>query len=113
MGQTSTSPFMNIRNGTEKKVLFNARDELGDKIEKLTAMMGRLAAKKVMIKDHLNPKYIKVEVLTHKVKTGPTIREIYQNRSILGTRSDSRTRGQYGNNRPRFQQNSQREQFPR
>ena len=45
-GQTSTSPFMNIRDETERKVSFNARDELGDKIDKLTVMMGRLAAKK-------------------------------------------------------------------
>ena len=44
-GQTSTSPFMNIRDGTERKVLFNDTDELGEKIDKLTAMMGRLAAK--------------------------------------------------------------------
>ena len=44
-GQTSTSPFMNIRDGTERKVSFNARDELGDKIDKLTFMMSRLAAK--------------------------------------------------------------------
>ena len=27
---------MNIRNGTERKVSFNARDELGDKIDMLT-----------------------------------------------------------------------------
>ena len=36
---------MNIRDGTERKVSFNARDELGDKIDKLTSMMGRVAAK--------------------------------------------------------------------
>ena len=36
---------MNIRDGTERKVSFSARDELGDKIYKLTVMMGRLAAK--------------------------------------------------------------------
>ena len=35
-GQTSTSPFMNIRDGTDKRVSFNTRDELGDKIDKLT-----------------------------------------------------------------------------
>ena len=29
-----------------------------------------------MTKDHLNPKYIKVEVLTPKVQTEPTMREI-------------------------------------
>ena len=36
---------MNIRDGTERKVSFNARDELGDKIDKITAVMSRLAAK--------------------------------------------------------------------
>ena len=27
-GQTSTSPFMSVRDGTERKVSFNTRDEL-------------------------------------------------------------------------------------
>ena len=44
-GQTSASPFMNIREGTERKVSFNGRDELGDKIDKQTVMMNRLAAR--------------------------------------------------------------------
>ena len=44
-GQTSASPFINIREGTERKVSFNARDELGDKIDKLTFMMNRLASR--------------------------------------------------------------------
>ena len=43
-GQTSTSPFMNIREGTDKRVSFNTRDELGDKIDKLTVMMSKLVA---------------------------------------------------------------------
>ena len=43
-GQTSTSPFMSIRGGTDKRVSFNARDELGDKIDKLTIVMSKLAA---------------------------------------------------------------------
>ena len=38
---------MNIRDETKSKVSFNARDELGDKIDKLTAMMSRLAAKDI------------------------------------------------------------------
>ena len=45
IGQSSTSPFMNIRDETERKVSFNVRDVLGDKIDKLTVMIGRLAAK--------------------------------------------------------------------
>ena len=44
-GQTSTSPFMNVGGGAERKVSFNTRDELGDKIDKLTVVMSRLAAK--------------------------------------------------------------------
>ena len=44
MGQTSTSPFLSIREGTDKRVSFNARDELGDKIDKLTVVMSKLAA---------------------------------------------------------------------
>ena len=44
-GQISTSPFMNIRDRNDKRVSFNTRDELGDKIDKLTVMMSKLAAK--------------------------------------------------------------------
>ena len=44
-GQTSTSPFMIIREGINRKVSFDTRDKLGDKIDKLTVMLGRLAAK--------------------------------------------------------------------
>ena len=43
-GQTSTSPFMSIREGTDKRVSFNAKDQLGDKIDKLTMVMSKLAA---------------------------------------------------------------------
>ena len=43
-GQTSTSPFISIREGMDKRVSFNARDELRDKIDKLTMVMSKLAA---------------------------------------------------------------------
>ena len=43
MGQTSTSPFLSIREGTDQRVSFNARDELGDKLDKLTVVMSKLA----------------------------------------------------------------------
>ena len=42
--QTSTSPFMSIREGIDKRVSFDTRDELGDKIDKLTVVMSKLAA---------------------------------------------------------------------
>ena len=44
-GQTSTSLFMSIREGTDKRVSCNTKDKLGDKIDKLTAVMSKLAAK--------------------------------------------------------------------
>ena len=44
-GQTSTSPFMSIREGANRRMSFDTRDELGDKIDKLTVILGSLAAK--------------------------------------------------------------------
>ena len=44
-GQSSASPFMTIRDGSDRKVSFNTRYELGDKIDKLTVAISRLAAK--------------------------------------------------------------------
>ena len=43
-GQTSTSPFMSVREGTDRRVSFNIRDKLGDKIDRLTVVMSKLAA---------------------------------------------------------------------
>ena len=63
---------MNIRDGTERKVSFNARDELGDKIDKLTVMMSRLASKD----SNANCKYIKAEFPTLRVRIDPIIREV-------------------------------------
>ena len=40
-GQTPTSPFMSVRDGTDRRVSFNARDELGDKLDKLTVVMSK------------------------------------------------------------------------
>ena len=60
-GQSSTSPFMNIRDGTDKRVSFNTRDELGDKIDKLTVMMSKLAAKDSHERNLLNPRFTKAE----------------------------------------------------
>ena len=55
-GQTFTSPFMSIREGANRKVSFETRDELGDKIDKLTVMLGRLAAKDNNKKRPFKPK---------------------------------------------------------
>ena len=40
-----TSPFMSVRDGTDRRVSFNTREELGNKIDKLTMIMSKLVAK--------------------------------------------------------------------
>ena len=92
-GQTSTSPFMKVRDGIERKVSFNARDELGDKIDKLTVMMSRLAAK-----DSYEKRPFKPQIYKSRGQNRSYNQRGYQNRS---GRSYSRNRGQYGNIRPR------------
>ena len=104
-GQSSTSPFMSIRDGIERKVSFNARDELGDKIDKLTAMMGRLAAKNNNDKRPFKPQIYKSRGSYSQGPHRTYNQRNDQNRGRLGNRSDSRNRGQYGSNRSRFQQN--------
>ena len=89
-GQTSTSPFMNVRDGTERKVAFNTRDELGDKIDKLTVVMSRLAAKESHEKRTFKPQIYKSRGQHRSYNQGS-----YQNRP------DGRNRGQYTSSRPR------------
>ena len=60
-GQTPTSPFMSVRDGTDGRVSFNTREELGDQIDKLTMIMSKLAAKIAMKERPLSHKYTKVE----------------------------------------------------
>ena len=44
-GQTSSSPLLSIREGHSRRVSFDTRKELGNKIDKLAFMIGKLAAK--------------------------------------------------------------------
>ena len=52
---------MNIRDGNHRRVSFDMREELGDKIDKIV-MIGKLATKMVEQIDNSNPKSITVEV---------------------------------------------------
>ena len=60
-GQTSTSPFMSVRDRTDRRVSFDTREELGDKLDKLTVIMSKLAAKDSHERRPFKPKYTKVE----------------------------------------------------
>ena len=44
-GQTPTSPFRSVRDRRDRRVSFNTKYELGDKINKLTVVMSKLAVK--------------------------------------------------------------------
>ena len=89
-GQTSTSPFMSVRDGTERRISFNTRDELGDKIDKLIVVMSRLAAKDGHERKPFKPQIYKSRGQHRSYGQGS-----YQNR--LG----SRNREQFTDNRPR------------
>ena len=42
VGQISSTPFMNIRDSLNKRVMFNTTDSIEQKLDKLTAMMSKL-----------------------------------------------------------------------
>ena len=42
VGQNSSTPFMNIRDNPNKRVTFNTTDDIEQKLDKLTRMMGKL-----------------------------------------------------------------------
>ena len=100
-GQTSTSPFMSIRDGINRKVSFNTRDELGDKIDKLTVMLGKLAAK-----DNNNQRPFKPQIYKSRAPFPQGQNRGYNQRNCqsgnrLGNRSGSRDRRQFGQSNQR------------
>ena len=85
-GQTPTSSYMSIRDGTERKVSFNARDELGDKLDTLTVMMGRLAARDSNDKIPFKPQMYKSRGSYPHSQNRNYNQRNYQNRYRLGNR---------------------------
>ena len=94
---------MSISEGASRRVSFDIRDELGDKIDKLAVMLGRLAAK-----DSNKKRPFKPQIYQNRGRgqnRGYSQRN-YQNRNSLSNRSGSRDREQFrqGSGRPRFEQ---------
>ena len=44
-GQSSSTPFMSIKDSHSRKVSFDTIEELGDRIDKLVVMIGKLASR--------------------------------------------------------------------
>ena len=89
-GQTSASPFMSIREGASRRLSFDTRDELGDKIDKLTVLLCRLA-----VKDNNEKRPFKPQIYQSRGRgqNRGYSQGNYQNRS--SNRSNSRDRGQF------------------
>ena len=71
---------MSVRDRTERRVSFNTREELGDKIDKLMVVMSRLVAKDSHEKDSSNHKYTRAEV-----RIGLMVREVIRTGRIVET----------------------------
>ena len=99
-GQASISLFKTIRKGAGRRVSFDTRGELNDKLEKLMVMVGKLAAK-----DSSKTRQYKPEIHQSRGRgqnRGYSHRN-YQNRS--DNRSNSRNIEQFRQDRyiPRFE----------
>ena len=101
-GQTSMSPFLSIREGINRKLSFDTRDELEDKIDKLSVMLGRLAAK-----DNNEKRPFKPQIYQSRGRgqNRGYSQQNYQNGNRLNNRSNSRDRGWFRQDRgrPRFE----------
>ena len=109
MGQTSTSPFMSIREGTDKGVSFNARDELGDMIDKLTIVMSKLA-----VTDNHERRPFKPQIYKSRGKNRFYDQGRYQPRSngrnrSYGTDRDTRQNYQGSRSRGNFRGNNRQD----
>ena len=87
---------MSIREGVNRKVSFDTKDKLGDKIDKLTVMLGRLAAK-----DNNEKRPFKPQIYQSggRGQNSGYNQQNYQNRNRLNNRSNSRDRGWFRRDR--------------
>ena len=106
-GQASSSPFMSIREGAGRRVSFDTREELNDKIDKLTVMVGKLAAKDSSRTRRFKPQMHQSRGRGQNRGYG---QRNYQNRNRSDNRLISRDRGQFrqDRDRSRFEQGYRR-----
>ena len=97
-GQSSSSPFISIREGHRRRVSFDTREELGSNIDKLTVMIGKLAAK-----DSGRVRQFKPQIHQNRgrVQYRGYNQRSYQNRYRSDNRSNSSDKGQFRQDRGR------------
>ena len=105
-GQSSSTLFMSIRDGNNRKVSFDTKEELGYKIDKLAVMIGKLATRGSGIGKQFKPQIYQNR--GRGQNRNDNLRN-YQNRY----RSNSGDRRQYRQDRdwPRYEQNYRRGKF--
>ena len=107
MGQSSSSPIMSIREGHDKRASFDTREELGDKIDKLAVMIGKLAAKDSR---KIRPFKPQIHQYRDRGQNRGYNQRTYQNRCRSNNRANSRNREQFipDRCRNRFEQSFRR-----
>ena len=88
----SSTPFMSIRDGHHRKVSFDIREELGNKIDKLPAMIDKLATRESGTNRQFKPQ---IHQSRGRGQNRNYSQRSYQNRYRQNNRSNSRDRGQY------------------
>ena len=112
--QSSPTPFMSIKDNCNKKVTFDTRDGLEDKIDKLTVMMGKLAAR-----DNGTNRQFKPQIFQSRRRGQSRIfydshnydRGNYQNRYRSNSRDRRIQSSGQSRGRPRYEQNYKRGNF--
>ena len=99
MGQASTSPFINSREGASRRVAFDTREELGDKIDKLMVMIGKSAAKDSNRNRSFKPQIHKSRRPSPSGQNRGYSQRDYQNRTRLKYKSNSGDREQFRQDR--------------
>ena len=104
--QSSSTPFMSIRDGHSRKVLFEQKEELGDKIDKLAVMIGKLATR-----DSGTSRQFKPQV--YQRRSRGQNRNYNKRNYHKKYRSNTGDKGQYRQDkgRPRYEQNYRRGNF--
>ena len=107
-GQSSSTPFMSIRDGHNRKVSFDTREELGDKIDKLVVIIGKLATRDRGANRQFKPQ---IHQSRGRCQNRNYNQRNHNNRYRSNNRSSSGDRGQYRQNRsrPRYKQNYREE----
>ena len=87
---------MNIKDGHHRKVSFDTRDELGNKVDKLTVMIGKLTTRKSGTNRQFRPQ---IHQSRGRGQNRNYSQRNYQNRYRHNNRSNSTDRGQYRQDR--------------